>query len=410
LGQVLGSLVGGGPLVRNVLWVEFLWFLVLLFILVLLFWLGNWVSVFVELWFFLLWLSLWLELDPLDLVVFSVLFLVLVLETNDGNDFSNVLLSEKELIHVSLLKSVLIVGKLSIVDHTFKQDVLLRGSLGVDNFLNHFNDMVWSEVRGREVDFLELISNFSFHFEFSSSLVLLKFLAQLRLRLNFSSDSLINRDVKHAVFDRQVSASSVNTKVFLVINQDNLWDKNVREILDSKFKRTAAVQLADVYSSFLSCISSLELSLDVFCFCFLLLQFLGGFFPNLFSFILFLESIVNLLFFGITVNNEIWGSQFLKELNKLIGLFVSKSIEDISDLGATLLVRLYSVENVFLDLLVSNISFKWLIFSAELLLDVFNDLFHVNDLVTHKLLDLGANLRFSRKGSSMDDSEINFVS
>lgn len=69
----------------------------------------DWVTIFIELWFFLLWLGLWFKLDPLDFVVFNVFFLVLVLETNYGDNFSDVLFGEKKLIHVSLLKFVLFV-------------------------------------------------------------------------------------------------------------------------------------------------------------------------------------------------------------------------------------------------------------------------------------------------------------
>ena len=99
----------------------------------------------------------------------------------------------------------------------------MRLSLLLDGVEEEINHSLLIEMDWGEVCFVELISDLSCQDDFSSSLSGYKLLAPLGLVGYVLFDDLVRRKVDHIILDGQVGAGSVNTKSFLVIDDDNLW-------------------------------------------------------------------------------------------------------------------------------------------------------------------------------------------
>lgn len=73
------------------------------------------------------------------------------------------------------------------------------------------------------LSFIKFISYLCGENDIFFSLGGLKFCAPLGLTLDMLLDDLIDRNVEHVVLDSEVSASGVNTKSLLMVDQNNLW-------------------------------------------------------------------------------------------------------------------------------------------------------------------------------------------
>ena len=124
-----------------VLWLEGWGLLLAIFFLF-----GRWLRLLLFLAIYWLWLlsnggRIW-ELLVLNLIISNVLWLLNILQSDDGSDFSNNLLEAEELVHESQLELILLLAKLLVVAESLEKHVALVGPLLSNGLLQEGHDLL----------------------------------------------------------------------------------------------------------------------------------------------------------------------------------------------------------------------------------------------------------------------------
>jgi len=173
--------------------------------------------------------------DELLKFIFSeVSFFLFVLERDDSGNFSDDLFNAEKLIHVAKGETVVLTVQLAVVAKTFKEDILLAGSLLSNSGLNHLHNNVEVEMNGGVFSLAEFIldslSNFDVLRELFGLTAGFELFAKFGLSADVHLDKLVDRQIKHVVFGGEVSALAIDGKTLLVVHDNNLSSELATEV------------------------------------------------------------------------------------------------------------------------------------------------------------------------------------
>jgi len=255
-------------------------------------------------WFnWLLWLG---EYFVLDLMLLNVVLVQVEGEADHGDDLTNGVLNAEHLVHVTELKSLVLVQQLAVVAETFKEDVLLISSLLTNGLLNKFHNEGQVIVDGGVLGLTKLILYIDVKFELFYLLGGQELSAHVSIFLDVLSNELVHRQVDHVVLDGKVGASCVHWKFLLVIYQDHLRGEVGAELSLSSLQGVVSLQFHEVDTGTVLSVGLLEGLVVLVGVGFLLSKLFLDIFRHLFNFISLFITVFNTFVISSTVDNKVW--------------------------------------------------------------------------------------------------------